>query len=51
MHRRAAGMTEATLLLAEMARRYSIALADDSPVLPVGIVTTSRRVLFCLDPC
>jgi hypothetical protein len=34
-----------------MARRYRIALADDSPVLPVGIVTTqpSRRVLFHLE--
>jgi unspecific monooxygenase len=45
-------MTEATLVLAEVARRYRIALADDSPVLPVGIVTTqpSRPVLFRLDP-
>jgi cytochrome P450 len=45
-------MTEATLVLAEVARRYRIALADDRPVLPVGIVTTkaSRLVLFRLDP-
>ena len=45
-------MTEATLVLAEVARRYQIALADDRPVLPVGIVTTqpSRRVPFRLDP-
>jgi unspecific monooxygenase len=44
-------MAEATLALAEVARRYGIALANDSPVLPVGIVTTqpSRRVLFRLD--
>jgi unspecific monooxygenase len=45
-------MTEATLVFAEMVRRHRIALADDRPVLPVGIVTTqpSRRVLFRLDP-
>jgi cytochrome P450 len=45
-------MTEATLVLAAVARRYRIALAGDRPVLPVGIVTTqpSRRVLFRLDP-
>jgi unspecific monooxygenase len=45
-------MTEATLVLAEVTRRYRIALADGRPVLPVGIVTTqpSRRVLFRLDP-
>jgi unspecific monooxygenase len=44
-------MTEATLVLAEMVGRYRIALADDSPVLPVGIVTTqpSRRVLLRLE--
>lgn len=44
-------MAEA-LVLAEVARRHRIALADDSPVLPVGIVTTqpSRRVLFRLAP-
>jgi hypothetical protein len=40
------------LVLAEVARRYRIVLADYSPVLPVGIVTTqpSGRVLFHLDP-
>jgi hypothetical protein len=45
-------MAEATLVLAEVARRYRIAHADDSPVLPVGILTTqpNRRVLFRLDP-
>jgi unspecific monooxygenase len=45
-------MADATLVLAEVARRYRIALADDSPVLPVGIVTTqpNRRVLFRLEP-
>jgi cytochrome P450 len=45
-------MIEATLVLAEVARRYRIALADDRPVLPVGIVTIqpSRRVLFRLEP-
>jgi len=35
-------MNEATLALAEMARRYRIALANDRPVLAVGIVTPSR---------
>jgi hypothetical protein len=35
-------MTEATLVLAEMARRYRSALANDRPVLVVGIVTPSR---------
>jgi hypothetical protein len=40
------------LVLAQVVRRYRIALADDRPVLPVGIVTTkaSRLVLFRLDP-
>jgi cytochrome P450 len=44
-------MTEAILVLAEIARRYRITLADDHPVLPVGIVTTqpNRRVLFRLS--
>lgn len=46
-------MTEATLVLAEMARRHRIALANDRPVLAVGIVTPQprRRVLFSFDSC
>jgi unspecific monooxygenase len=35
-------MTEATLVLADLARRYRIGLADDRPVLPVGMVTASQ---------
>lgn len=40
-------MTEATLVLAEVARRYRIVLADDSRVLPIGIVTTQPSRASC----
>jgi hypothetical protein len=43
VHRAPLAMTEATLVLAEMARRYRIALANDRPVLAVGIVTPPSR--------
>jgi cytochrome P450 len=33
-------LAEATLVLASLIQRFEIALADDTPVLPVGIVTT-----------
>jgi cytochrome P450 len=33
-------LAEATLVLASLMQRFEIALADDTPVLPVGIVTT-----------
>lgn len=45
-------MTEAVLVLAALARRFRIRLADDRPVLPVAVVTTQpdHAPPFRLDP-